>query len=228
MSKPTLLNASAYDSDSSIEEKLVQFKPYIVRLAQKVFGQHRPYSELQHPDIDDLVQEVLIKFWQALQEREISHPKAYLRRVVYHEFINFCRRNRVTPLPLSLDSEGEIRHGQLLAGRSEEMDDPEHVFEQRSAQADLMEHLVDAVETELPPRQRRAMICSLRDRVDDVLTLMAVFQERQEDIAQVAWPQQREAEQRLKASLSPARQKIAGYMEAHGVPIAPYGISITP
>ncbi|MDQ2907627.1 MAG: PMF1/NNF1 family protein, partial [Chloroflexota bacterium] len=144
------------------------------------------------------------------------------------EFINFCRRNRGTPLPLSLDSEGEIRHGQLLAGRSQEMEDPECIFEQRSAQADLMEHLADAIETELPPRQKHAMICSLCDRVDDLLTLVAAFQERPEDIARAAWPQQREAEQRLKASLSPARQKIADYMQAHGVSIAPYGISIIP
>ncbi|MEO6890190.1 MAG: sigma-70 family RNA polymerase sigma factor [Ktedonobacteraceae bacterium] len=228
-SKPRLLNASAYDSDSSIEEKLVQFKPYVVKLAQEVFGRHSPYSELHHPDIDDIVQEALIKFWQALLKgREITHPKAYLRRVVYHEFINFCRRNRGTPLPLSLDSEGEIRHGQLLAGRSQEMEDPECIFEQRSAQADLMEHLADAIETELPPRQKHAMICSLCDRVDDLLTLVAAFQERPEDIARAAWPQQREAEQRLKASLSPARQKIADYMQAHGVSIAPYGISIIP
>ncbi|MDQ2714757.1 MAG: sigma-70 family RNA polymerase sigma factor [Chloroflexota bacterium] len=220
-SKPTLLNVSAYDSDSSIETILVQFEPYIVRLAQEVFGRYSTYSELQHPEIDDIVQEALIKFWQALQEREITHPRAYLRRVVYHEFVNVCRRNRVTLLPLPLDSEGEIRHGQVIAGRSEELDDPECVFEQRSAQADLMEHLADAVVTELPPRQKRAMICSLRDRVDDVLMLVAAFQEHREDIAQAEWPQQREAVQRLKASLSPARQKIADYMQAHGISITP-------
>jgi DNA-directed RNA polymerase specialized sigma24 family protein len=189
----------------SAEEILEQLDPYIIMLVKQRV-QHS--LTIAHPavldlEIDELIQRIRIKFWRALEEKSIEYPRAYVRRIVNSEFIDMTRRRK--PLPsLSLDQEGEIFRGEALVALSESMADPASVIEQRAAVGSRMEEVARAV-LQLPCRQKHAMICELRDRVDNVIQLNAAFQVRHVDIERWQWPAQKAEKQRLRASLSAAR-----------------------
>src|SRR5580700_2076456 len=84
------------ENDSSINNMLNQYDGYIFGLAQKAIPQHFGYtisdgSELAL-EIDELAQRSRIKFWHALQKRQITSPKAYIRHIVYSECVDLARQ----------------------------------------------------------------------------------------------------------------------------------------
>ena len=75
-----LHGVSEQDSDAPPEDILVQHDRYIVALVTQLV---RGSSNVGHPDvldleIDEIVQQVRIKFYLALLSRRIDHPKAYV------------------------------------------------------------------------------------------------------------------------------------------------------
>jgi len=70
--KPELLRGvSEKESDSDIQEILVRFDPYIVMLVQKKASSSSNIArpEVLDLEIDEIVQKVRIKFWQALLKK---------------------------------------------------------------------------------------------------------------------------------------------------------------
>jgi DNA-directed RNA polymerase specialized sigma24 family protein len=200
-------------SVKEIEEVLEQLDPYIIALVKQ---QMRQNPDIAHPavldlEIDELVQRIRIKFWHALEEKPIEYPKAYVRRIVHSEFIDMTRRRK--PLAsLPLDQEGEIYHGEAMVAVSEDMADPACVIEERTTVRHRMDEVAGAV-LQLPRRQRHVMICSLRDRVDNLIQLSAAFRERHVNIERWQWPAQKAEKQRLRASLSAARLALSRYLK---------------
>jgi DNA-directed RNA polymerase specialized sigma24 family protein len=193
----------------SAAEILEQLDPYIIALVKQ---QVRQNPAIAHPavldlEIDELVQRIRIKFWHALEEKPIEYPKAYVRRIVHSEFIDMTRRRK--PLAsLSLDQEGEIYHGEAMVAMGEDMADPACVIEERTTVRRRLDEVAGAV-LRLPRRQRHVMICSLRDRVDNLIQLSAAFRERHVNIERWQWPAQKAEKQRLRASLSAARLALS-------------------
>ncbi len=198
-------------SYSGIEEVLEQNEQFIISQARELM---RRNSYIAHADvldleIDELVQCVRIKFWQALEEkRQIEYSRAYIKRIVYSEFIDMLRRKKPQrSLPLPVDEEGELYQGNMLITSSEGMADPAEVVEQQVEAEICMSEVVDAV-IRLPERQQRVMVCSLRDRVDNLTQFEDAFEKRHKNVDMLQWPVEKSEKLLLQASLSSARLNV--------------------
>ncbi len=209
MEPDNLCGVSEEDSDPDIEEILVRFDSYIVALveykARRSSNIGRP--EVLDLEIDEIAQRVRIKFWKALLVKKINHHRAYIRSIVGNEF-NDLGRKRKAPLPLPTDEDGELYMGNVLLSESEGIADPAVEFSKEEAMDNLME-LTARVVTDLPPRMQRAMICHLKEQVDNGIRLIEAFEKHKVNINAISWPNDQVDTGRLKASISPARYVIA-------------------
>jgi DNA-directed RNA polymerase specialized sigma24 family protein len=203
MAMLNLPGSSAYDSDA--DEILEQYDAYIVALVQKKIPRNCVRDEVLHDEIDELAQNVRIKLWQALRKKRINNPKAYIRSIVYTEVIDIVRQRPLT-LPLPLTEEGELYQGNLVVTPSQGMLDPAYEVEQEGAIKELLKKTAEAV-LKLPPQQQRAMICSLKDQVDDILLCLDVLR-NYVDIEVPNWPAKGNELRSLRTSLSIARKKL--------------------
>jgi DNA-directed RNA polymerase specialized sigma24 family protein len=198
------------ENQTSIEATLEQYDTYIVK---QVHDRMRQHPHVVHSDVfdletDELIQRVRIKFWHALQDKHIEYPRTYIKRIVHSEFIDMVRRLKPQyALTLPVDEEGELYQGDMLIAPSTGMDDPAAEYEEQTAVTSRIQEVVDAV-LQLPERQQRAIICTLRDRVDDIDALAQEFKERKADLSTWQWPQVHSEKLLLRASLAYARNKI--------------------
>jgi DNA-directed RNA polymerase specialized sigma24 family protein len=156
-------------------------------------------SEYRTPDqleVDELAQRVRIKLWKMLEKDQIHHPYSYVKRIVYSEFIDMKRQQkRLLCLPIEEDDQLESPI------------DPANEFIQHIESA-LLLHSIARMVVGLPPRQRLAMACLLRDYMDDIVQMEAIFKMYGIDIESARWPSEKAAKRLLLASLSVARQKL--------------------
>ncbi len=189
------------------EDILSRFDPYIITQVQHL----RNCSSLAtHPavldlEIDDLIQRVRIKLWQALAKTEIRYPYAYIKRIIRNEIVDMARLHKpLVPLP----SEEEWNEHEVKISLEQPGSDPAEEVEQ---QLDALAYLNQTIQAilKLPPRQRLAMICSLKDRVDDRAQLINAFKRYRVDIEFIRWPTDKEEKQVVQASLAHARKALA-------------------
>jgi hypothetical protein len=155
---------------------------------------------------EDLAQRVRIKLWQTLQNRRVLNLKAYIRCIVFTEVIDLLRRRRA-PLLLPLEDAAESCWQDVSAAALKDTDDPASQIEQEEALADLSKQVATAL-LHLPPRQFQAMICALKDRLDDALPLLDALQKSGVKIDEIDWPQANHEVKNWQASLSIARKKL--------------------
>jgi DNA-directed RNA polymerase specialized sigma24 family protein len=200
---------SEKENDSDIQEILVRFDPYIVMLVRNKASNSSNIArpEVLDLEIDEIIQSVRIKFWQALLKKKIEHHRAYLRSIVSNEFNDIGRR-RKAPLSLPTDEDGELYMGNVLLSESNELADPATAFEKEEELENLMA-LTAQVVHDLPPRMKLAMINHLKDRVDNLILLTEAFEKYKVTIKTMKWPDDPVDSKRLKASLSPARHMIS-------------------
>jgi DNA-directed RNA polymerase specialized sigma24 family protein len=209
MNFDNLGGVSEKEGNFNIQEILVRFEPYIVMLVHKRVcnSSNIARPEVLDLEIDEIIQRVRIKFWQALLKKEIEHHKAYLRTIVSNEFNDIGRR-RKAPLPLQMDEDGELYMGNVLVNEGNEFADPAFLFEKEEELENLLEVTAQVV-PDLPPRMELAMINHLKDQVDNLILLTMMFEKYKVTINSKQWPDDPVDTKRLKASLSPARQRIA-------------------
>ncbi len=207
------LGVSPEDSDPTPEELLAQYDQCIVTLVkQRALGSTNFAKPGQFDlEVDEMVQRVRIKFWQALVTKSIKYPRAYLSAIVWNEFHDLSRKPR-QPLSLLTDDDGE-----WFLGDSEVLEkaweiDPADEFEESEKLDELMNSTASAL-AKLAPRQQQAMICDLYEKIDTTLQLIEALREHCVDVKTVEWPEKDAEKTLLKASLSPARHKMAKYME---------------
>jgi RNA polymerase sigma factor (sigma-70 family) len=198
-----------YEGNTRIEDVLAQYDSFIVALVREHVCQDPTLvrAAVRDLEIDELAQLVRIKLWHALEEKEITYPKAYIRRIVHSEVVDMARRQKKPLQELPEDEEGEIYYGKILVTQSEGMTDPAEVVEEQEQAKDRMSEVADAV-MKLPQRQRHAMICTLRDRIDDTLLLINAFKSHKCNVHEWQWPQKRKEKVLLQASLSYARHTL--------------------
>jgi len=116
------------------------------------------------------------------------------------------RRYQSAPLDHRLfeDEDYVLFQGDIIR---EGLQNSELEFEQKEAFEDYMTETIEAV-LRLPPRQRYAMICSLKDKLDDVLPFIDALKNHNVDIERINWPEKKDELQSLRASLSIARKKL--------------------
>ena len=196
-----------------IDEVVEKYDPHICALARKTVYDTRmgTHPGLLEEEVDELAQRSRIKLWQVLQRRHITNPRAYIRRIVRTEFVNIIRQ-KLRAVPLSLNEEGELYQGQLLVERSEGMNDP--AFE--AEQLETIDHYIALVAyavAKLPPRQQKAMICSLKEQLGNVRPFTEVCKNWDINTDSVAWPDGTDELRRLKACISPARKNMRSLMD---------------
>jgi hypothetical protein len=182
---------------------LEEYGPYIRTLAWQQFPRDITRPDL---DVDDIVQNACIKLWRALQDDHIISIKGYIRSIVHSEIVDIARRHKFT-LPLPVDEDGELYQGDVIITQGEGMRDPAYEVEQKEFVAGCLADTADEV-IRLPSCQQRAMICSLKDRVDDLLLLIETYQAHGIDIETVHWPEEKDERQKYRASLTVARKKL--------------------
>lgn len=207
------LRVSPEDSDPPPDETLARFDQYIVTLVTQRALRSSNFARPGQFDleVDEMVQRVRIKFWQALETRRIEYPKAYLNAMVWNEFHDLSRK-RKQPLPLLMDDDGE-----LYLNDTEELErawemDPADEFEESERLDELMDSTAGAL-AKLAPRQQQAMICELYEKIDTTLQLIQALQRYHVEVQIVDWPENEADKTLLKASLSPARQKMAKHLD---------------
>ena len=200
------------EASISINETLICLDWFIDFCARKVV--HSSSSTFS-PDVlyqlkEEVAQNTRIKLWIALQERPIEHIKAYISRVAYHEYISIVRQNKSFVYMLT-NEEGEPLQDHVNIVSGEMPGDPASELGQSLAVEERMEMTADAVQS-LHSRQQRAIICSLKERVDDAIHLKNALAARHIDVETIVWPDNKADKQLLKASISAARKNIAQFM----------------
>jgi DNA-directed RNA polymerase specialized sigma24 family protein len=202
---PTLLTEPELPAVPAL---LADSEPYIRALVCKQIPRDIVPPDTLDLEIDEIVQNVWIKLWKvALQKQTITNVRAYIRVMVHSEIVDMVRKTR-RHYPLPVDEDGEIVEGNVLLSAGEGARDPAYEVEQTEI---VQQSLAKAVETilALPPLQQTAMICSLEERVDDLLSLVEAFANRSVDIETISRPKEQRGSPRFRASLSIARKKLS-------------------
>jgi RNA polymerase sigma factor (sigma-70 family) len=196
----------------TINSLLEQVDDYIITLAHK----HLPWQMSSLPthelNVNELAQITRIKLWQALQRHyvsdiKLSTIKAYTRTIVRNEAVNMLRAHKQT-FPLPINEEGELYSGQMLmATTCESMQDPSSILEQQEQLTECAYTLANAIEA-LPARQRTAMLCEVKDHIEDTLPVLTHFRNAKNDIHTVKWPRERKEVHTFKSSLCISRKKL--------------------
>jgi DNA-directed RNA polymerase specialized sigma24 family protein len=197
---------SAYESEFDIDELLEQHDRYINALARKKIPRNLIPPEMLSDEIDELAQKIRIKLWQVLQKQQIIYPRAYLNCIAYTESIDMVRRYK-SAQTLFIRTDCETYPGNSKEGPDEGVEDPAKKLEQEEEITGWLKGIAEEV-CMLPPRQLQAMICSLKDQIDDFLPLLDALRSRGVYIEEINWPCDREEVRRLQVSLSIARKKL--------------------
>ena len=155
-------------------------------------------------ELDEIIQRVRIKLWQALEKRDIHYPYAYIKLIIQSEFIDMKRRKNPYLL-LSIDE--ELTHDEVERA-ARHMADPAETMLQKIDASTCLKEMIQAV-LALPPRQQYALLCSLKERVDDLRQLIEAFKAYKLDIQPIQWPAGKAEKQLLHASLAPAKKTLA-------------------
>lgn len=200
---------SPEDHDPDPEETLERLNTFIVALVGRKarFSSNFARPEVFDLEVDDMVQRVRYKFWKASQARHIEHPEAYLRTIVCNEFNDLSRRPR-QPLPLLTDDDGEWYLGDAQGLEGAWSADPADEFAESESLDELMDSTAEAL-AKLSPRQQQAMICELHEKIGATLQFIQALRKHRVEVKTVDWPEDEEDKRLLKASLSPARHKMA-------------------
>ncbi len=211
--RTTDASLSEDSADQSADELLRRFDEYIIALARNQFPRSISIPTIFDLEVDEIVQITRIKLWSAYKKQPIYNIKAYIRTLVRHEIINSIRMHKKMQ-PLLVEKEDELSQGRVLMSTSHEMDDPSSTFDQQETVTECATVVAHAVQT-LPPRQRRAMICALKENIDDFAPFLDASIARKMDFESTNWPKEEEEVQILKASLSIARKKLQAQLNLH-------------
>jgi DNA-directed RNA polymerase specialized sigma24 family protein len=184
---------------------LEEYDVYIQALVQTQFPFAIFAADVVDLEIDEMVQLIRIKLWVVLQNSSISYPKPYIRQTVRTMTIDQTRKRGHVSLPVNDD--GELNGGIPLITPSKGMCDPAYEIDSQEVDPDMLRCVATAVE-KLPHQQQYALICRLKDRIDDALVLIDSLQNLKVDPETVCWPEDEDEKKCLKVSLSVARKKL--------------------
>ncbi|HEX9132476.1 MAG TPA: hypothetical protein VF844_09295 [Ktedonobacteraceae bacterium] len=199
------LGLGAYDSDPD-EEFLVEYDAYIRTQVWKAIPRGLFTKVAFDLEVDELVQAIRIKLWDAHRKRTISNPRAYIRKIAYTTAIDMVRRYR-SSASLPTDADGEPCLGNLLVAQSEGYQDPAYEMELKEIDPYFVKMLMQGI-LSLPPRQRQALLHTIGEHRVECLPLIRAFKAQGLDIEILDLADEECEVHLLKASLSVARKKL--------------------
>jgi RNA polymerase sigma factor (sigma-70 family) len=178
------------------EDILMRYDGYIRTLVMRYVSQISLPAGLEKVVIvDELVQETRIRFFHALEQTRIEHPQAYISHIVRSVCIDLVRRNR-KPI-FTLDQTAEVV----------EVSHPSPANAEQQEERDIIDQAVAAILT-LPQKQKQAMLCSLKEQLDDTSLIAEALLRYNINIRNINWPEEVQEKQRLRSSLVVARKKL--------------------
>ncbi|HEY7414731.1 MAG TPA: sigma factor [Ktedonobacteraceae bacterium] len=193
-----------------IDDILEQYGPYISVLARN-YAQRILCIGIIEDEIEDIAQEARVRLWETiiLKRKHISHPKAYIHRIIRNLCVDRTRRTLLLPLPENAD--GELLQGNVLIIPGEGLQDPAHEFEQKEMLVCGCAALATEI-LQLPYVQRCAVVAWLKERRDEAsLLLLQYLKGRGLDINAISCPKRADEVQRQRASLWAARKKLRNF-----------------
>jgi DNA-directed RNA polymerase specialized sigma24 family protein len=198
--------ASTHTDINALLESLDAYILSLVRKNLSLISGRYAYFANNRLVIDEIVQCVRINLWRASLQREIANPKAYIRPIVHNEIINILRKKGVVDL-LSLDEVEECQAGCILISANEGMGDPAgEVAYQEEVRLSI--NRISRVVAKLAPRQRKVVICTLRDKYDQFALFAAACKKNGISADTAVWPTGRQDKRLLKANLYSARRSM--------------------
>jgi DNA-directed RNA polymerase specialized sigma24 family protein len=197
----------------ALEETLRSLDQYIIRQVADAVGKHPSIASITVLDleIDEIVQTVRVKFWQALQKTTIPYPRAYLRRMAQNAVYDVLRR-REPLLPLPLDEHGELYQGRMLLTPSEIMQNPSMLIEQERFEEEHI-HIIVNIIHHLPYRQRQATLWVLKDVARDVYLLDTACKALGIDLTTIQGPRTKQEVRQFRASYLIALKKLESLLD---------------
>lgn len=205
--KPTI---GPYDSDAE-NEFLLKHDLYIQAIARLEMTAGVFADDVIDLETDELTQNVRVTFWDACRKRSITSPRSYIKYIARTKFVDMVRRYKPA-LSLSANEDEEQSISDRLVARNEGLRDPGYEVEREEVAPEFLKKLVRAV-LSLPPRQRLAMLCSLKECGDEILPLTKALKVQGVDIKEINPPADKSEANLLKASLPAARKKLHWLLE---------------
>jgi DNA-directed RNA polymerase specialized sigma24 family protein len=194
------------NSTARVDEILNEVNRMLKRIAREQLPGAIVRRGTEEMEADDLAQHTLIKLWEEMQKKTITHYRAYARSILHNAAMDMVRRYQPTS-QLPLNEHGELMQGQLLFAGVEAATDPICQVERQDTLIHSMRMIVNDV-LALPPQQRRAMICELKDQIADLLPIAEAFWEHGVDIRTINWSQDQRELRSQRVSLAVARKKL--------------------
>lgn len=189
-----------------------EYDDYIRKLAHQYIPRKIIHIDVLDLEIDELIQAVRVKFWEALSRNEIKSYKAYLRSMVHNEAISYTRKAKFHQF-LDTDEEGEPYYGNLLLPQNEGTLDPLEILTEKETISEFIQQAVGAV-MDFPPLQQKAILCVFKDRVDYMHELREALRAHHIDFKQLDWSGRKAALHSMKVSASLARKKLKALQKA--------------
>lgn len=168
------------------------------------------YNLVPLEERSDVIKDVSQNTWLKLLSTanssaiEIISPRGYISVVAHSESIDeIRRRKRKHTFPLPVGEDGEMLQGNILLTTCQGMRDPATEYELKEFITEIIEAVV-----QLPPKQRYAVICALKDEVEHTFPLAEVFRAQGIDIDSIHWPREPKELQRVRSLLSVARKTL--------------------
>ena len=144
------------------------------------------------------------------EKGDIDNPESYIAMIIRNKSRDYIRKEKrrypLPTIPLSLLTENPEVEFVSLSSRF--LVNPVNEVDNLVETIDILNDLAFVL-PKIPPRQRRAMICTLLDKVDDPLQLKLVLKRIHIDVSEMSWPSNNAEKHLLQASLPAARRALA-------------------
>ena len=204
--RPSVLERSAAQHATSEDAIIQEYDGYIRTLAYQFFPRQVTHADVLDLEIDELIQTVRIKLWEANKRQKINNYKAYIRSIVHNEAVNYTRRAKFHQF-LETDEEGEPYSGNVLLSYDEGTLDPLDILVERETVSEYIQQAVDAV-VDLPPLQQKAILCVFKERIDYLRELLDALRTHHIDLKQPGWSGGKKALHSMRVSASLAKKKL--------------------
>lgn len=201
----SLLNScSRYNDDSEDAEQGTYRFSYFLKVTRSF------YQGVCDADLQDIAQEAWVSYSRRSEKGDIDHPEAYIAMIIRNKFRDYIRKEkRRSPLPtISLSVLAEYSEVEFASLSGHSLINHANALDDQVEKLDFLNNLA-VVLPKVAPRQRRAIICTLLDKVDDQLQLKQILKSNRIDASEMCWPSNNAEKRLLQASLPAARRTLA-------------------
>jgi RNA polymerase sigma factor (sigma-70 family) len=199
-----LKSCSPYQDDSRDAEQGTHRFSYFLRVTRSFYQGH------SDADLQDIAQEAWVSYSRRSEKGDIDNPEAYIAKIIRNKFRDYIRKEKrrfpLPTIPLSVLAENPKVDYMSFSGQG--LFNPVNALDDQVEKMDFLNNLAFVL-PKVAPRQRRAIICTLLDKVDDPLQLEQALKSNHIDVSEMCWPSNNAEKRLLQASLPAARRSLA-------------------